>query len=119
MSEVHVGRNIRAIRLLQDMKQGAFAQKMGISQQNVSKLEACQKVSASKLQAAAEALGVTVEAIQTFNERDILRVNPDHATAQVVVPVKDIIAYFKDEIAKRDHLIDQLRTELDKAMAGR
>ncbi|MBN9379869.1 MAG: helix-turn-helix transcriptional regulator [Chitinophagaceae bacterium] len=114
MSEVHIGRNIRAIRLLQDIKQGAFAQKMGIAQQNVSKLEAQKKVSARKLQAAAEALGVTVEAIETFNEKTVLQAVPDQPMPQITAPIKEIIAYFKEEIAKRDELIDQLRSQLDK-----
>jgi len=114
MSEVHIGRNIRAIRLLQDMKQGAFAQRMGIAQQNVSKLEAQKKVSARKLQAAAEALGVTVEAIETFNEKAVLRTVPDQPMPQLTAPVKEIIAYFKEEITKRDLLIDQLQEDLDR-----
>jgi len=100
------------------MKQGAFAQKMGITQQNVSKLEAQKKVSARKLRSAAEALGVTVEAIEAFNEKAVLQTVPDQPMPKVTAPVKEIIAYFKEEIAKKDQLIDQLRTELDAVRSG-
>ncbi|MBN8852775.1 MAG: hypothetical protein BGO55_03380 [Sphingobacteriales bacterium 50-39] len=118
MSEVHIGRNIRAIRLLQGMKQEVFAQKMGISQQNISKLEGKMNVSSSKLEAVAKVLGVSVEAIERFNEKALLYADPDQKTHQLGEPVKEIISYFKDEIVKRDQLIDQLRTELDKIRLG-
>ena len=114
MTEAHIGRNIRAIRLLQGMKQEVFARKMGISQQNISKLEKRRKVSASKLEAVARGLGVSVEAIETFDENVVLRVTPDQPVPQLTAPVKEIIAYFKDEIAKRDQLIDHLQAELGR-----
>jgi len=43
MTEVHIGKNIRAIRLLLGIKQEAFARKMGVSQQNISRLESRKK----------------------------------------------------------------------------
>jgi len=113
MTEAHIGRNIRAIRLLQGMKQEVFARKMGISQQNISKLEKRKKVSASKLEAVANVLGVSVEAIETFNENAVLHAAVDKGTSLHMQPVKEVIEYFKEEIAKRDHIIAQLLIELD------
>jgi len=114
MIEAHIGRNIRAIRLLQGMKQEVFAGKMGISQQNVSKLEKRKKVSASKLEAVASVLGVSVKTIETFDENAVLHAAVDKGTSLHIQPVKEVIDYFKEEIAKRDKLIDQLRSELDR-----
>jgi len=118
MSEVHIGRNIRAIRLLQDMKQEAFAQRMGISQQNISKLEKRKKISVTKLEAAARVLGVSIEAIEGFDENAVLHPNISKESPQLMRPVKEVIEYFKEEIAKRDQLIDQLRSELNKIRSG-
>ena len=114
MTEAHIGRNIRAIRLLQGMKQEVFARKMGISQQNVSKLEKRKKISITKLEAVARVLGVSPEAIERFDENAVLQPSVEKESLQLMQPVKQVIEYFKEEIAKRDQLIDQLRSELDK-----
>ena len=39
MQTEHRGKSIRAIRQLRDLKQDTFARKLGMSQQNVSKME--------------------------------------------------------------------------------
>jgi len=112
MSEVHIGKNIRAIRLMFGLKQEAFATKLGVSQQNISRLESRKKVSRAKLAAVATALAVSIETIETFDEKVILRVISDQVTA--VGQANDMIAYFQNEIAKRDQSIDQLQKELER-----
>jgi len=119
MTEVHIGRKIRAIRLLQNMKQEVFAEKMGISQQNISRLENRKIVSIGKLAAAAKVLGVSVETIETFDENVVLQKASDEASIQLTQPVKDIIAHLKDEIAKKEQFIRQLQIELDNVKSGR
>jgi transcriptional regulator with XRE-family HTH domain len=71
----HIGRNLRHIRLLKGMKQTTFAKSLGIAQQNVSKMENKKEISMGKLEAAAKVLGLTVDAIEKFNEKNILNNN--------------------------------------------
>ena len=57
----HVGRRIRVRRILLDMNQQALAKKLGLTFQQVQKYEnGANRVSASRLAAIAEALGVKV-----------------------------------------------------------
>src|SRR5690348_4812472 len=96
----HIGKNIRSIRLLRGLKQKTIAKKLGISQQNVSKMENQKKVSPEKLKAAAEVLGITVEAIEQFNEKAVLNNNIalEKGTGQTnhIHPIKEVIQYFKE-----------------------
>ncbi|HEY5463207.1 MAG TPA: helix-turn-helix transcriptional regulator [Hanamia sp.] len=112
----HIGRNLRNIRLLKGMKQTTFAQELGIAQQNVSKMENKEKLSMKKLEAAAKALGITVEAIEKFNEKVYLNNNIalEQNAGQIVHPVKEIIEYFKGELLKKDNRIEELSSELEK-----
>jgi transcriptional regulator with XRE-family HTH domain len=64
----HIGRNISRIRELRGMKQEALAIAIGVSQQSVSIMENSETVDEEKLQAIAEILGVSAEAIKNFSE---------------------------------------------------
>jgi len=68
----HIGRNISRIRELRGMKQEALAIAIGISQQSVSNIEASETVDNEKLEEVAKALGVSVEAIKTFSEENVI-----------------------------------------------
>ena len=70
----HIGRKIRRIRELRDMKQEALAQALGISQQTVSSIENSETIDDEKLQAIAEILGVSVEGIKNFSEEAVLNI---------------------------------------------
>lgn len=115
-NDTHIGENIRNIRLLRGMKQTAFAKELGIAQQNVSKMERKKKLSPEKLKAAAEALGLTVDAVKNFNEK--LQFNNNFAleenSGQVIHPVNDVIAYFKEELSKKDKIIMKLQSQLKR-----
>lgn len=103
------------------MKQEVFAQKLGIAQQNVSKMEKKAKVSQKKLEEAAKILGVTVETIKKFNEKAIINNNMAFGEDNQVNnfnAVQEIIAYFKDELAKRDAEIKVLKEKLEGKNAG-
>lgn len=67
----HIGRNISRIRELKDMKQEALAYAIGSSQQSISIIENSEIVDKEKLEKIAEALGVTVEAIENFSEENV------------------------------------------------
>lgn len=115
----HIGKNIRSIRLLKGMKQETFAYKLGIAQQNVSKMEKKTKVSQEKLEAAAKVLGITVEAIEKFNEKTVLNNNialEEHA-GQIVHPIKEVIEYFKEELLKKDNKLNERDIEIQSLKA--
>ncbi|MFY0715227.1 helix-turn-helix transcriptional regulator [Seonamhaeicola sp. NFXS20] len=64
----HIGRKISRIRELRGMKQEALAMELGISQQSVSLMEQSEIIEDEKLEQVAKVLGVTKEAIESFNE---------------------------------------------------
>jgi len=64
-------------------------------------------------------LGISIEGIEIFDEKVLLQEVLDQTIHQQVGSVNEMIAYFKNEIAKRDQLIEQLQAELDKADARR
>ena len=68
----HIGRNISRIRELRGMKQEALAIAIGISQQSVSNIEASETIDDEKLQAIAEVLGVSAEAIKNYSDETVL-----------------------------------------------
>lgn len=70
----HIGRNISRIRELRGMKQEALAIAIGVSQQSVSNIEASEVVDEEKLQAIAEVLGVSAEAIKNYSDETVLNV---------------------------------------------
>lgn len=67
----HIGRNITRIRELKGMKQEALAIAIGVSQQYVSNIEASETIDGERLAEIAEALGVTIEAIENFSEESV------------------------------------------------
>jgi transcriptional regulator with XRE-family HTH domain len=67
----HIGRNISRIRELRGMKQEALAQAIGTNQQAISGIEGSEEVDTKKLVEIAKALGVTVEAIESFSEENV------------------------------------------------
>lgn len=68
----HIGRNISRIRELKGMKQEALAIAIGVSQQSVSHIEASETIDEDKLNAIAEVLGVTVEAIKNYSDEGVI-----------------------------------------------
>lgn len=70
----HIGRKICRIRELRGMKQEALAFELGVSQQAVSSMERSDEIEVSLLAQVAEALGVTPEAIENFDEDKVLNI---------------------------------------------
>jgi len=68
----HIGRNISRIRELKDMKQEALAQALGTNQQTISAIENSETVDEQKLMEIAKALGVSVEAINSFSDEGVI-----------------------------------------------
>lgn len=70
----HIGRNISRIREMRDMKQEALAAAIGVSQQTISNIENSEVVDETRLKEIAIALGVTPDAIKSFNEESVLNI---------------------------------------------
>ncbi|OXG08014.1 DNA-binding XRE family transcriptional regulator [Flavobacterium araucananum] len=70
----HIGRNISRIRELRNMKQEALAFAIGVSQQTISNIEGSESVDEEKLNAIAQALGATPEAIKNFSEDAVFNI---------------------------------------------
>jgi transcriptional regulator with XRE-family HTH domain len=68
----HLGRKIGRIRELLGVKQDTLAEKLGISQQAISKIEQSEQVEDATLEKIAKALGVSGEAIQNFTEESVI-----------------------------------------------
>ena len=118
---LHMGLKLRNARLLLGIKQSTFARLLGITQQNVSKMEKKKDISIEKLEAAAKALGISVQALKDFDEKAIFNNNFafEPGAGQVVHPVKDVIEYFKEELGKKEKTIEALRRELEAYRSGR
>ena len=67
-----MGRKIGRMRELLGIRQDAVADKLGISQQTVSKIERSENVDDEMLSKMPKALGINVEAIKSFDEESIV-----------------------------------------------
>ena len=65
----HLGRKIMQMRELLGIRQEAVAEKLGVSQQAVSKIEQNENVDDAMLERVAKAMGVSAEAIKDLNEK--------------------------------------------------
>ena len=113
MQTQHHGKSIRAIRQLRGMKQNTFAKKLGMSQQNVSKMENKKTVNDEQLQSVAKVLDVTANMVKNFDEKVVVN-NNFLFKEQIINPVKEIIAYFKEELKRELAEKDELNLELEK-----
>lgn len=70
----HIGRNISRIRELRGMKQEALAFAIGVTQQTVSNIEGSESIEEDKLDAIAEVLGVSAEAIKNYSDEAVFNI---------------------------------------------
>jgi transcriptional regulator with XRE-family HTH domain len=64
----HIGRKISRVREMLGMKQEVLADKLGVTQQAISKIEQSENVEDVTLEKVAKALGMQTETIKNFNE---------------------------------------------------
>lgn len=112
----HHGKSIRAIRQLRGMKQNTFAKKLGMSQQNVSKMENKKTINDEQLQSVAKILDVTANMVKNFDEKVVVN-NNFLFNDQIINPIKEIIAYFKEELKRELTEKDEINLELEKVKA--
>lgn len=76
LNKRHVGRNVQRVRMYFGMKQEAMAADLGISQQEVSKIEQQEEIEEETLSRIADVLGVSPEVIRDFDvEKAIYNIN--------------------------------------------
>lgn len=111
-NKIHLGQNIRSMRLLKGMKQETLGKAMGMAQQNVSKMEQKELPTEEILERAAKALGTTVEAIKKFNKEHDFNFFFGYTTNQHNHPINEVITYFKEELLKEHGEKEELRNEI-------
>jgi transcriptional regulator with XRE-family HTH domain len=67
-----IGRKIERIRKVKGINQETLAHRIGMTRQNLSKLEQAETIDEDKLEQIAKGLGVTAEAIRHFNEDAVI-----------------------------------------------
>jgi transcriptional regulator with XRE-family HTH domain len=72
--KMHIGRKICRIREIRGIKQEALAQELGITQQQVSRLEQSETIEDEILEQIAKVLGVPVEAINNFSDEAVINI---------------------------------------------
>jgi transcriptional regulator with XRE-family HTH domain len=70
--KVHEGRKVKRIREILGIKQDDLANRMGLSQQAVSQLEAKEAIDRDLLEKVAKAMGVNAEAIKSFTDESAI-----------------------------------------------
>jgi transcriptional regulator with XRE-family HTH domain len=112
-SKVHLGRNVGRIREIIGMKQIVLAEKTGMSQQNISKLEQNEDIAEETLDRLAKGLGVTPEFVKTFKEERAIHYiqNNNESSSHASQNYQQTINY--NGIDKISDLVQQL-LELEK-----
>lgn len=76
VNQRHVGRNLQRIRVYLGMKQEALASDLGVSQQEISKIEKQDEIEDGLLTKIAEVLGISTDVIKDFDvEKAIYNIN--------------------------------------------
>lgn len=76
VNQRHVGRNLQRIRVYLGMKQEALASDLGVSQQEISKIEKQNEIEDGLLTKIAEVLGISTDVIKDFDvEKAICNIN--------------------------------------------
>lgn len=81
---IHLGDHVRRMRTALGVKQSALASELGMTQQNISRIEQEEDMDKGTLEKIAQALGVTPEAIENFSEEGAIfnvQTLHDNATA--------------------------------------
>lgn len=80
----HTGRNVQRVRMYFGVKQEALAADLGITQQEVSKIEQQEEIEEEVLSQIANVLGVSSEVIRDFDvERAIYNINNSYNDATI------------------------------------
>ncbi|CAK7004146.1 MAG: hypothetical protein PETM_00121 [Petrimonas sp.] len=117
----HTGRNVQRVRMYFGVKQEALAADLGITQQEVSKIEQQEEIEEEVLSQIANVLGVSSEVIRDFDvERAIYNINnirdntfEQGATsiAQQFNPIEKIIELYERLLQSEREKVDLLKNK--------
>ena len=117
----HTGRNVQRVRMYFGVKQEALAADLGITQQEVSKIEQQEEIEEEVLSQIAGVLGVSPEVIRDFDvERAIYNINnirdntfEQGATsiAQQFNPIEKIIELYERLLQSEREKVDLLKNK--------
>lgn len=112
---MNIGKKISRIREIFGIKQEALAMSLQVSQQQVSRLELSEEIEAETLRKIAAALGLSVNAIQQFDEQllqqHILSGNSrsfDY-TGLNFHPLQKIVELYEDKVKLLERLLEQAK----------
>ena len=115
---VHIGRKISRLRELRGLKQESMAELLGISQQSVSRIEQNDSIEDVMLEKVAKVLGVTSEAIKSFNEQAVFsnmnNTFNDNATLvnYQFNPIDKIVELYDDKMKLYEALLQSEREKI-------
>lgn len=121
----HVGRNLQKIRVYMGLKQEALAMDLGISQQEISKIEKQDEIEEGVLSQIAGVLGVSPEVIRDFDvEKAIYNINSYkdatiapgaianvHVTSQQINPLDKIVELYERLLQSEREKIELLKNK--------
>lgn len=114
-----IGEKVRKIRLLRDFKQETLAEKLGITTQAYSKLERDDtKMDTNRLMQIAEILGVSVEDIEKFDDKNLFILNESENGQGSYFIVnnygesENLLKLFEQMTAQQKEIIAQQREEI-------
>lgn len=117
---IHLGDNIRRIRELKGIKQETFAEKMGVSQAAISKLESTAKIDDERLKEVAEKLGTSMEAIKRASAETIMfhietmNDNSGNFNVYEIHPIDQVTELYEKMLKEKSEEIEKLRQEIGK-----
>jgi transcriptional regulator with XRE-family HTH domain len=120
--KLHMGRKVVRIRELRGMKQEGLAEKLGVSQQTISKIENSEFIEEERLTVIAAALEVTPDIIRHFNEDALfnnIQHNCDTASHNVIVnyqlsPIDKLVELYDKLLESKQEQIRLLEELLKK-----
>ena len=117
----HTGRNVQRVRMYFGVKQEALAADLGITQQEVSKIEQQEEIEEEVLTKIADVLGVSPEVIRDFDvERAIYNINNirdntfeqgSTSIAQQFNPIEKIIELYERLLQSEREKVDLLKNK--------
>ncbi|SFL54158.1 Helix-turn-helix domain-containing protein [Porphyromonadaceae bacterium KH3CP3RA] len=118
----HVGRNLQKVRVYLGVKQEALALDLGISQQEVSKIENQAEIEEGLLSQIANVLGVSSEVIRNFDvERAIYNIDNSYQDATVsdggtaivlqINPIEKIVELYERLLKSEREKIELLKNK--------
>ena len=120
--KMHIGKKICRIREIRGIKQEVLAQELGISQQQVSRLEQSEAIEEEVLEKIAKVLGVTAEAVKNFSEEAMVNYFStfnDHSVNQGAVyafnstfnPIDKLVELYERLLAREKEKLDLIKNK--------